>query len=130
VLIRPALYALLALSGCATADPPPTATHAAPTLRRIPGHDAGACGQSIKYPAVDIAARREGDVKLRLRVAADGRVTEAWVQSGVSPSLDAAALDAIRHSSACVFTPAIAADGRAVAIMIPYTFHFVIPHAP
>ncbi len=77
---------------------------------RAPVADFSSCVKPY-YPAHDLAAQHEGTVTLGFEIDAHGRVAQAGVaNSSGHPSLDTAALDAIRL---CDFRPAMQ-NGRAV----------------
>src|SRR6185312_4245521 len=95
-------------------------------LARMPEVDADACGRTIGYPAEAEAAGVEGDVRLRVSLTAEGRVSGVRVLSGLGHGLDQAASEALR--TRCRFSPAIDKTGKPVAFVIrSYTFHFQLP---
>jgi len=95
-------------------------------LARMPEVDADACGRAIGYPAEAEAAGVEGDVRLRVSLTAEGRVSGVRVLSGLGHGLDQAASEALR--TRCRFSPAIDKAGKPVAFVIrSYTFHFQLP---
>ncbi len=107
------LAAVVFLMSCGS-TPRPATVH----LRDV---ETGGCGRSAKYPQAALEAGVSGTVELVVHVDSDGRVSRASVRKGLGYGLDEAALDAIR---ACRFAPAIASDGRRVAVDIPYSFSF------
>jgi len=95
-------------------------------LARMPEVDADACGRAIAYPADAEAAGVEGDVRLRVSLTPEGRVSGVRVLSGLGHGLDQAATEALR--TRCRFSPAIDKTGKPVAFVIrSYTFHFQLP---
>jgi protein TonB len=63
----------------------------------------------------------EGKVRLRVTISADGKVLNARLVKGLFPSLDRAALDAIKRFR---FSPAVTNDGRKVEHTIPWNMSF------
>lgn len=49
-------------------------------------------GKMMRYPEIDRAAGRQGQVKLMFVVSMDGRVSDVQVMRGVSPTIDAEAI--------------------------------------
>lgn len=95
-------------------------------VARMPEVDADACGRAIAYPADAEAAGIEGDVRLRVSLTAEGRVSAVRVLSGLGHGLDQAAAEALR--TRCRFSPAVDRAGKPVAFVIrSYTFHFQLP---
>lgn len=97
-----------------TSAHPPAPAYSPPTLDRYVA------------PAYPEDARRRGvggSVLLRLRVGADGHVSEAWVVGRLDPSCDQAAVAAAR---ALVFHPARLGPER-VAATVDFEYHFTPP---
>lgn len=95
-------------------------------VARMPEVDGDACGRGIAYPAEAEAAGIEGDVRLRVSLTAEGRVSAVRVLSGLGHGLDQAAAEALR--TRCRFSPALDRAGKPVAFVIrSYTFHFQLP---
>ena len=97
----------------------PAAKPAAPRLTRPPRL---ATFVKADYPEAEKAAGREATVVLQLTIAADGKVSEAQVQTSAGAAFDAAALAAARKF---VFEPA-EIDGKPAAIRILYRYEFVM----
>jgi protein TonB len=53
-------------------------------------------GREVRYPDIDIDARREGRVMVGFIIRADGSVTDVQVLQGISPTLDAEATRVVR----------------------------------
>ena len=95
-------------------------------VARMPDVDADACGRAIAYPPEAEAAGIEGDVRLRVSLTAEGRVSGVRVLSGLGHGLDQVAAEALR--TRCRFSPALDKAGKPVAFVIrSYTFHFQLP---
>ncbi|MGF1509712.1 MAG: TonB-dependent receptor domain-containing protein [Myxococcota bacterium] len=77
----------------------------------------------IPYPEEARSEGAEGVVRLDLEIDPQGRVSSATVVESVSPSLDAAALDAAWYLR---FEPATE-EGRPIPVLIQYGFRFVLP---
>jgi len=75
---------------------------------------------AIHTPAA-LSARVQGTVVLELRIASDGRVSDARALRSV-PELDQAALDAARQWQ---FTPTIV-NGEAVPLILPASVRFAL----
>ncbi len=75
------------------------------------------------YPEEARKAKVMGIVVLEAEIAADGRVTDAWVLESPSPLLTAAAVEAVRRWE---FEPARDAAGQAVAVRYVVTLNFTL----
>lgn len=53
-------------------------------------------GREVRYPDIDIDARREGRVTVGFIIRSDGSVTDVKVLQGISPTLDAEAVRVVR----------------------------------
>jgi TonB family protein len=78
------------------------------------------------YPAEAQAAGMTADVVLRLRIEADGSVSEAEVMSPAGHGFDEAAVAAARRF---VFAPALN-NGQPVAVRIPFKYSFTLTEQP
>ena len=74
------------------------------------------------YPADAQASHTEGIVILEAIIGPEGSVTEARVMRSISPSLDQAALDAVRQ---WVFTPTLL-NGAPVSVIMTVTVNFAL----
>jgi TonB family protein len=74
------------------------------------------------YPPAAQASGLTADVLLRLRVEADGSVSEATVMQPAGHGFDEAAVDAARRF---VFSPALV-NGKPVAVKIPFKYSFTL----
>jgi TonB family protein len=123
IVILGAALAACVVSSAHGADPsrkPP------PTIRTPPRIDAEACARTVKYPQEAREGAIEGDVKLRVTVDAEGKVTDVTVLKGLGGGLTEAAVDALKHK--CRFSPAIDSNGKRVSYVIPtYTWSFALP---
>ena len=91
-----------------------------------PGNDAGHRNTPPDYPAESRRRGEEGVVRLTLRIAPDGQVTEAEVEASSGfPALDRAAIEAARRWR---FRPATRA-GLPVAATLPTAVHFRLSDA-
>ena len=59
-------------------------------------------GRQLRYPAAERKSGIEGKVFLRVFVDAQGKLTEVEVLKGVSPALDAAAVEAVKNAGAWI----------------------------
>lgn len=75
------------------------------------------------YPEEARKAKVMGIVVLEAEIAADGRVTDAWVLESPSPLLTTAAIEAVRGWQ---FEPARDAAGQAVAVRYVVTLNFTL----
>ncbi len=82
--------------------------------------------QSVQAPYPEQARRMdvEGTVRLRVGIDEKGRTRDVKVIGKVGHGLDEAAVTALR---AFRWKPAIAHDGRAVSVRIPYNYIFRLP---
>jgi TonB family protein len=78
---------------------------------------------SAEYPAEALSAGLEGEVVLKLKIAADGTVNEAEIAESAAPGLDAAARNAALQFK---FSPALR-NGAPIASIILYTYSFKLP---
>jgi protein TonB len=76
------------------------------------------------YPAEAKRQGIEGSIKVRLVVDAKGQVAEQKLVNRIGYGLDELAL---RLAKRLRFEPAIDTDGRAVAAVVVWTFHFTLP---
>ncbi len=116
---RPRLKGRQARTTFVPAAPPASASKPAPvTIKRLP--------QVLRVPRVAYpkrakAKRIQGTVKLRVTVAATGRVLRVTVLKGLGHGLDGAAVRALKKAR---FKPALTSNGRAVAYTIRYRYRF------
>jgi len=108
----------------AAPTPPPAATDAAPS--GAPRNDVVppqlVTFVEATYPADAQAQGLTADVLLRLRVEADGRVSEATVMQPAGHGFDEAAVEAALRF---VFSPA-QVNGKPVAVKIPFKYSFTL----
>ena len=74
------------------------------------------------YPPDAKAAKIQGTVILRVVISATGAPDEVTVQESVDPSLDAAAVEAVRQ---CTFSPGML-KGEPVAVEATITINFTL----
>ena len=79
-----------------------------------------------QYPSSALPMREHGDVTVAVTVDVDGRVSKTEVLASGGPSLDEAAVVAVRQWT---FTPA-RREGKPVASRIRIPFHFAPPEPP
>jgi protein TonB len=96
-------------------------------IKKMPDIDSDSCGRSIKYPDEAEQLGIEGTVKLKVELDDKGKVHDIRVVKGLGHGLDQVALNAMKHSPACRFSPAIGSDNKPAAFVVNYEFHFEIP---
>jgi TonB family protein len=90
---------------------------------RPPGLDRDTCIANVDYPWRARLLDKEGMVRLRVVLGADGRVQSATVIQRAGYGFDETAVAAVK--TRCRFTPAYDADGRPVPFVIDnYHFYF------
>jgi TonB family protein len=90
---------------------------------RPPGLDSGSCVENVAYPWRAAAFNKEGVVRLRVSLGADGAVRDATIVQGAGWGFDETAVRAVKEH--CRFTPAYGADDRPVPYIIDdYHFYF------
>ncbi len=100
--------------------PPPPET--GDTYRFIP-HEKDPVPKDVvvpEYPEIAKKAGIEGTVLLHLSIDENGKVTKAYVAKSVEPSLDRAALEAVKKTT---FYPALQRD-KPVAVWVTYRVNF------
>ena len=83
--------------------------------------------RNLKYPPEALRKRREGRVYVGYIIGCDGEIADAWVQEGVTPELDRAALQVIKEMPR--WTPATV-NGRPVRIKYTQPIAFRLPPKP
>ncbi|MCS6914644.1 MAG: energy transducer TonB [Myxococcales bacterium] len=90
-------------------------------LKRLPEHDAEACGASMreKYSASQAYAEGiEGEVVFRIELDERGNIRGIRKIKGLGHGLDEMAMGYLRFNPRCRFRPAIGRDGRPAAFVI------------
>lgn len=90
-------------------------------LKRLPEHDAEACGASMreKYSASQAYAEGiEGEVVFRIELDERGHIRSIRKIKGLGHGLDEMAMGYLRFNPRCRFRPAIGRDGRSAAFVI------------
>ena len=122
-LLRVSLSLALLLCSCAgsgsdaTADYPEFVKDAT-----MPTYDPGELVGNLIYPEQDRNAGIEGTVYVQAKINEKGTMVEAVVLKKVSPTLDEAALDAVRKTT---FTPAML-DGEPIRMRIVIPIRFAL----
>lgn len=105
------------------APPPPSERYAPPSLVSSLPEPLGCDVPRSEYPEEARRAGFEGEVLLRLRVDAEGRVLDAKVVRDPGRGLGAASIEAVRRH--CRFRPALK-DGVPVATDVPFRLSWVL----
>lgn len=116
--------------GALAPGPPPASPMAAAAPKRTapPGHDAEACGESMRADYLRSAAHRqgvEGEVRLRVELDERGGTRAIRVLTSLGAELDALAARHLRRDPACAFTPARGPSGEPSSTVVsPYVVRF------
>jgi protein TonB len=111
-------------SGSADAPPPKPVSVASIKTRAKPKGDYGYIDARKDYPPEAKKLGIEGQIKIRLEVSADGKVTKTKILTKLGHGLDQLALE---RAKLLEFEPALDSDDKPVASVVVWTYTFTLP---